>query len=679
VFFRVGSPLQISNRISALLNNEGIIKMNTVNQNTSSLPNSQISPPMCVQHALGFSKEIWEGELDLHTSYRYEQMWSGVFGAYDQCHHLNKQGKSAQTLTVAVATGMGKTQTVRYYAAKLNKEVGMLIVTQFIDEANSLANRINILSEENRAIAYHTKSDIYGRANELKYHQVVIVTHKMFTNAVDSHASSRQSINDLYAYGNDKRSVVVIDEAIDTIKSDELSYDQVHDLLFELKKYQDHVKTNIDDISLIEIEVALLEGLELSFIEGNELIGNKREVRCHIGSFIKLFNVNNYKLPMTTKLVKEGRISYALNNDKKPKKSLSEIVSSIDMLVNASWSYYSNKGQFHTARSAIPEDMSVVILDATSNVDRYYDIYPNVTKVPLPKNVRSYKNVDLYIAKDQVSGNQELCNSKKVKENAITICNHINSYAFEFTDSKVALFTFKELKQKIESIEDAEEISGLSTDVQTGHFGNLNGKNDYQKCNTLFVFGTPFKPSFCTINAHVLSTRDNTDCFNNTDEVREKRQLLKNSSISVELIQAINRISCRSVVDSDGNCQKCSIYLQLPVDKVLAGLIMKYIQKEMPGINVHDWHFDLIKSKKSGRKSTYENEFVAALKSIPVGESKLHVLLDNLPFKKGIKDKIKKRIADNDANDFIIKVMKGEQITCTKDKNKWIISKKNIY
>ena len=135
--------------------------MNTVNQNTSSLPNSQISPPMCVQHALGFSKEIWEGELGLHTSCRYEQMWSGVFGAYDQCHHLNKQGKSAQTLTVAVATGMGKTQTVRYYAAKLNKEVGMLIVTKFINEANSLANRINVLSEENRAIAYHSESDIY--------------------------------------------------------------------------------------------------------------------------------------------------------------------------------------------------------------------------------------------------------------------------------------------------------------------------------------------------------------------------------------------------------------------------------------------------------------------------------------------------------------------------------------
>jgi len=49
-----------------------------------------------------------------------------------------------------------------------------------------------------------------------------------------------------------------------------------------------------------------------------------------------------------------------------------------------------------------------------------------------------------------------------------------------------------------------------------------------------------------------------------------------------------------------------------------------------------------------------------------------------LPFKKGIKDKIKKRIADNDADDSLIKAMKGEQITCTKDNNKWILNKKNI-
>ena len=63
--------------------------MNTVTQNTSTLPNSQINLPMCEQHALGFSKEIWEGELGLPTSHMSIQMWSGVFGAYDQCRHHN--------------------------------------------------------------------------------------------------------------------------------------------------------------------------------------------------------------------------------------------------------------------------------------------------------------------------------------------------------------------------------------------------------------------------------------------------------------------------------------------------------------------------------------------------------------------------------------------------------------
>ena len=645
-----------------------------MNQPKNTTTEGQISPPMCVQHAQGFSKEIWEGKLGLPTSYKFVQMWSGVFSAYDQCRHLNKQGKSAQRLIVAMATGMGKTQTAIYYAAKLDKEVGMLIVTPFISEANSLASQINDLSEENRAIAYHSESDIYRETNELKHHQVVIVTHKMFTSAVDSHTSSRQLINDLYAYGNDKRSVVVIDEAINTIKSDHLSYEAVHELLTSLEGHLKHKDLDIDLKQDIKNEVLLLERLSEVFKKADVLLGGKSKVRCLMSDLMGSINIKDYQLPITTQLVNQKRLSRVSDTNTR----YSDTINDINSLLGASWSYYAKKNEahgsvtsFHTARSAIPEDMSVVVLDATSNVDHYYDIYPNVTKVPLPKNVRSYKNVDLYVAKDQKTGQDALC-GKDIKGAVNSILDHV---PVEFEESKLLIFTFNKLEKALKKTLNQEAFSDR---VDIDHFGNLNGKNNYKEHTMLYIFGTFFKPDSVFTDIQALSTRGNVDCFNNTDEVIEERKLLKNSNISAELIQAINRISCRSIVDSDGNCQKCSIYLQLPVDKVLAELIMESIQKEMPGINVHDWHFDLIKSKKSGRKSTYENEFVAALKSIPVGESKLHVLLDNLPFKKGIKDKIKKRIADNDADDSLIKAMKGEQVTCTKDKNKWIISKKNI-
>ena len=646
-----------------------------MNQPKNTTTEGQINPPMCVQHAQGFSKEIWEGEFGLPTSYKFVQMWSGVFSAYDQCHYLNKQGKPAQRLIVAMATGMGKTQTAIYYAAKLDKEVGMLIVTPFISEANSLASQINDLSEENRAIAYHSESDIYRETSELKHHQVVIVTHKMFTSAVDSHTSSRQLINDLYAYGNDKRSVVVIDEAINTIKSDHLSYEAVHELLTSLEGHLKHKDLDIDLKQDIKKEVLLLERLSEVFQKADVLLGGKSKVRCLMSDLMGSINIKDYQLPITTQLVNQKRLSRVSDTNTR----YSDTINDINSLLGASWSYYAKKNEahgsvtsFHTARSAIPEDMSVVVLDATSNVDHYYKIYPNVVMVDLlTKNVRSYKNVDLYVAKDQKTGQDALC-GKDIKGAVNSILDHV---PVEFEESKLLIFTFNKLEKALKKTLNQEAFSDR---VDIDHFGNLNGKNNYKEHTMLYIFGTFFKPDSVFTDIQALSTRGNVDCFNNTDEVIEERKLLKNSNISAELIQAINRISCRSIVDSDGNCQKCSIYLQLPVDKVLAGLIMKYIQKEMPGINIHDWHSDLKKSKKPGRKSTYENEFVAALKSIPVGESKLHVLLDNLPFKKGIKDKIKKRIADNDADDSLIKAMKGEQITCTKDNNKWILNKKNI-
>lgn len=629
---------------------------------------SSLDPSTLAQE---FSKEIWEGKLGLHTSYRYEQIWSGVFSTYDQCRHLNKQGESAQRLIVAMATGMGKTQTAIYYAAKLDKEVGMLIVTPFISEANSLAKQINDLSEENRAIAHHSESGTYRRTDKLKHYQVVVVTHNMFINAVDSHTSSKQLINDLYAYGdNKKRSVVVIDEAINTIKSDRLSYEAVHELLTSLEGHLKHKDLDIDLKQDIKKEVLLLERLSEIFKEADALLGGKSKVRCLMSDLMGSINIEDYQLPITTQLVNQKRLSKVSDTSTR----YSDTINDISSLLGASWSYYAKKNQahgsvnsFHTARSAIPEGMSVVVLDATSNVDHYYKIYPNVVMVDLlPKNVRSYKNVDLYVAKDQNTGQDSLC-GKNIKDVASNILDHI---PFEFIESKLLIFTFNKLEEELKKALNQEEFSDR---VDIDHFGNLNGKNNYKEHTMLYIFGTFFKPDSVFTDIQALSTRGNVDCFKNTDEVIEERKLLKSSSISSELIQAINRISCRSIVDSDGNCQKCVIHLQLPADRELSDLIMESIKMEMPGINVHDWNFGLIKSKKSGRESKYEKVLLGALKQLEEGEiKKLSVMTKELSLGNGFVKVLRSRLTSKNSKDSIIKKLNQMGISFYKKSNQWV-------
>jgi hypothetical protein len=492
----------------------------------------------------------------------------------------------------------------------------------------------------------------------------------MFTNAVDSHTSSRQLINDLYAYGNDKRSVVVIDEAINTIKSDHLSYEAVHELLTSLEGHLKHKDLDIDLKQDIKKEVLLLERLSEVFQKADVLLGGKSKVRCLMSDLMGSINIKDYQLPITTQLVNQKRLSRVSDTNTR----YSDTINDINSLLGASWSYYAKKNEahgsvtsFHTARSAIPEDMSVVVLDATSNVDHYYKIYPNVVMVDLlTKNVRSYKNVDLYVVKDQKTGQDALC-GKDIKDAVNNILDHV---PVEFEESKLLIFTFNKLEKALKKTLNQEAFSDR---VDIDHFGNLNGKNNYKEHTMLYIFGTFFKPDSVFTDIQALSTRGNVDCFNNTDEVREERKLLRSSNISAELIQAINRISCRSIVDSDGNCQKCSIYLQLPTDKVLAGLIMKCIQKEMPGINVHDWHFDLKKSKKSGGKSKYEEVLLDTLKQLEEGEvKKLSVMTKELSLGNGFVKVLRNRLTNKNSNDSIIKKLNQMGILFYKKSNQWV-------
>jgi hypothetical protein len=60
----------------------------------------------------------------------------------------------------------------------------------------------------------------------------------------------------------------------------------------------------------------------------------------------------------------------------------------------------------------------------------------------------------------------------------------------------------------------------------------------------------------------------------------------------VSVIQAINRICCRRVVDAQGRCPPADIYLILPQDKTGDALFQR-ILVDMPSLRVVPWAFEL--------------------------------------------------------------------------------------
>jgi hypothetical protein len=69
------------------------------------------------------------------------------------------------------------------------------------------------------------------------------------------------------------------------------------------------------------------------------------------------------------------------------------------------------------------------------------------------------------------------------------------------------------------------------------------------------------------------------------------RKSLKNGQIITSIIQAINRLRCRKVIDAEGNCPDTDVYLMLPDDGITRE-ILEGIRKEIPFGEFLDIEFD---------------------------------------------------------------------------------------
>lgn len=88
--------------------------------------------------------------------------------------------------------------------------------------------------------------------------------------------------------------------------------------------------------------------------------------------------------------------------------------------------------------------------------------------------------------------------------------------------------------------------------------------------------------------------------------------------MTVSLIQAINRIRCRKVIDSRGNCSKADVYLFLPSRKKGEKFI-DTIKSQMPNIQVNVLH-DVPTERAKKDRSPYGRQIVEYLAKRPSGK-----------------------------------------------------------
>jgi hypothetical protein len=135
-----------------------------------------------------------------------------------------------------------------------------------------------------------------------------------------------------------------------------------------------------------------------------------------------------------------------------------------------------------------------------------------------------------------------------------------------------------------------------------GHWGAVDGRNTWQDFDTAVIFGLPYLPQTWATNMFCALQGAQDDKWLQSPEwknFKNVRKEMEQRQMSVSVIQAINRICCRHVIDAEGRCPSADIFIVLPQD-TMGDAVLDDIKADMPGINVRPWDFalDALKEKK---------------------------------------------------------------------------------
>lgn len=170
-------------------------------------------------------------------------------------------------------------------------------------------------------------------------------------------------------------------------------------------------------------------------------------------------------------------------------------------------------------------------------------------------------------------------------------------------DRKVFIVTHKSVEPFLQGFK-------VPFEYTTGHWGAVDGSNQWRDCDTVVVFGLHNRPNTWPVNVFMATQGAQT-----TDWLRNKagreygrhqdiRHAIAEGQLIVDTVQAINRIQCRKVIDADGNCPTTEVFIMLPGGSRAAELTAG-IEREMPGlVVVDDWEVNAAKRKI--RRSKHE-------------------------------------------------------------------------
>jgi hypothetical protein len=634
-----------------------------------------------------FVKEMrnhWEG-LGHVSSNTLEDSWRQLAEAFiDHVKAHEDPSRDGLWTVLGLPTGTGKTEGSILNGAMLSQVLrvspdlhpGILIVTRMIKDADRIAATVNQHSKRyaadlpptaNISVAFHSEATDELKRSELKNYPVLVITHKAYEKALDG-LDSRVSPTNwdyLHTYRTRKRKLVIVDESIDVTLECQMGSDDVRRLLGLIPGPLYEGFSN---------EVRWLELLWKYFDESpangsSEPVGNSILLTMSMVEKVFRSPEGSDCFPPMFRDLREALFEYGdsvapfpnsndPDSEDQARRGLDDLIRSADALLRNSWVWQTkNQGNLalNTARLLIPKDVKgAVVLDATADVNVFYDVFPLAKRLPSVPGTRRYDNVTLHVAKGHVTGKLSM------KKNAREVVAHFVAELEEIAkDRKALVLSHLPMEAKIRKA--ARHLTvGKGYTLDFTHWGAINGSNDWREFDTVVLFGLHHLPLTWPVNVFFACQGVQPDAWLSSTgnrpfgKHRDIKEALKVGQLTADVIQGINRIRSREVIDAEGNCHKADVYILLPKGKAGED-ILSGIKTAMPGVGVVKW--DYAGQKRKPRSLKFQDDLIEFVREMEPGKVPVSVVRERYGIPDSTFETIRKRVRERRLEDPIGKAM----------------------
>ncbi|WP_439395399.1 hypothetical protein ACRQ5Q_40645 [Bradyrhizobium sp. PMVTL-01] len=556
--------------------------------------------------------KLWRS-FGMEASSQLQHTWRRM------CVALNETGNgSVGWTTLAMPTGIGKTQFTALYCALLeepalslhnirsnNLHPGVLFVTRLISEAKTFIDQVNTLAGRTIAAAYHSGSDT-KLADTIRF-PVLAITHA----ACERHQSRDMTDgipsnvwDQLTSWQLGSRGKIIVDETPNFVSSVRIDTKELSQTLGALAWLRDAKKE-----LYVNMERILSASTNPALGSGNRRITDSE--------FKHLQSIDTALILEHLKSVDDDAITLTQSSERTSLRKLcTSTVESIGALQRNGWGWISYQGktaQLHSA--ALHPSLrtgSGVILDATASLYPGYGLLsPPAKTITAAENTRRYDNVTLHLAWGHVAGKERLL--KAVDQ--LWPKYRLAIQSIVPANDRVLVCCHEEFKQRV--CGDPENPAQMTF----AHYGNIDGRNDWNDYEAVALIGLYYLPSAVHINTAQALLGPQTDDWLQNSRVRAAGSHdvvieMQRAHLASTVIQTITRVRCRRVINEEGQSDTTTVFLALPADadgRAVRDAILHY----MPGIQIKAWSLDT--SKKRARSDRGVKKLLDFLACAPRG------------------------------------------------------------